>query len=637
MFDRLLRRLGSRYFITMMVLSRPFGTFGGMLVIYYVELTLKLPAEIRSAFRREAAVVVLFANILTFGLALYETRNLRKVLKAIHDRTPFSPELGSRAGREAVVFAGRHHWLESWLVPISTLVPVLLMLKFIHDASASVMLNITAAVFMGTAMALMSTFFVVEHAMKPVIRRLLERGITIDYRTLPPGKLRFRLRLCFTLIIMTTALMIGTLARQRATDLMAERDPGLRALAVTQLKTHTLLITVAAVITGIVYSTVLSNSVATRVGALVQAMERVGAGNLAERLQPTGNDEIDILARQFNAMVQRLEHNHHVIQDLNQNLELKVMQRTQQLEMTVRELKETQGRLTDLAHRAGMAEIATGVLHNLGNVLNSVNISTTVLRDRLRRSKLDDLHRLSHHIPSDRDALEKYLIQEQRAEKMVDYLRKVCETLFSERDELQKELSLLTDNVDHIRGIINAQQSYARQVSFQEEVDICALVRNILKIYGHSMSQHKVDVVTDFDYVPPGYLEKVKVAPVLENLIKNALEAMSSPECKQRVLTVKINPVEPGRVRVTVTDTGCGIEPEDMKKLFSYGFTTKPTGNGFGLHTSALALRNLGGNIEVHSDGRGKGSTFIAEFPFAGRGEAEPAAEQEPQLAELPG
>jgi two-component system, NtrC family, sensor kinase len=144
----------------------------------------------------------------------------------------------------------------------------------------------------------------------------------------------------------------------------------------------------------VVYSSVLSNSVASRAKMLVQAMERVAAGDLHERVRPTGNDEIDRLARQFNAMVEQLERHDHTIRDLNANLERKVRERTSQLEATLQELQETQTQLTDVAHRAGMAEIATGVLHNVGNALNSVNISTTVLGERLRRSKLDDLERL---------------------------------------------------------------------------------------------------------------------------------------------------------------------------------------------------------------------------------------------------
>ncbi|HEX6984827.1 MAG TPA: hypothetical protein VF170_05595, partial [Planctomycetaceae bacterium] len=216
MAERLFRRFGDRYIFVMMVLTRLFGTVGGMLVIYYVELTLKIPDVIRAHFRLAAAVVVFVGCSLTVLAALLETRTLRRVLRLLLAGEPVDPDLGARAGREAMTFLARHHRHEAWLVPCSTLLPVAVFLRVVDGASLNVLANIAVAVFMGIAMALMSTFFVVEHFIQPVIRFLLERGVRIDYASLPAGRLRFRFRLCFALIIMTTSLMIGTLARQRA-------------------------------------------------------------------------------------------------------------------------------------------------------------------------------------------------------------------------------------------------------------------------------------------------------------------------------------------------------------------------------------------------------------------------------------
>lgn len=612
MIDRIFERLGHHYILVMMLATRIFGSVGGLLVIYYVELALKLPDSVRHHFRSASVVLVILACTLTVLLALWETRKLRSVIKKFRNGQQVAPEEASEAGSEAVTFVAVHHWREAWLVPCSTLLPMLIFLKAMDGASANVLLNVTLTVFMGIAMALMGTFFAVETSMQTVIRWLLSQGTQIRYESLPVGRLRFRFGLCSALIIMTTALMIGTLARQRAADIIT--DISNQAAAVANLKSHSIYITLAAVATGVVFSQVLGNSVASRVRRLVQAMERVGAGSMTERLHPTGNDEIDTLARRFNDMVRKLELNHQTIQDLNANLEQKVSDRTRRLEDTLQELRDTQVILTDTARRAGMAEIATGVLHNVGNVLNSVNISTTCLGDKVRRSKLLDLRRMIHQLQEQSEGIEEFLSSEGRAPKLLTYLSTVTDKLAAEREELQQELARLTEKVGHVKDIVNTQQRYARRVHFPEPVDLVALIHEILDMHRPSMQRHGVELVTNFGYIPVALLEKTNLVQMLDNLVKNAIEAMSDQP--RRVLTVEAHLNDDERVLVAVVDTGCGILEKDLETIFSYGFTTKPDGNGFGLHSSALALSAIGGSIRVASPGPGQGATFSFDFPL---------------------
>src|SRR5438132_1380124 len=135
MTERLLRRLGHRYILAMMVGTRLFGSIGGVLVVYYVNLTLNLPEQIRHHFDILAVAVVAAAVVLTLLLALAETRNLRPVLRKLLRGEAVDPAQAVQAGREAVRFAAHHHWHEAWLVPTTTLVPVLLFLKVLDDAS----------------------------------------------------------------------------------------------------------------------------------------------------------------------------------------------------------------------------------------------------------------------------------------------------------------------------------------------------------------------------------------------------------------------------------------------------------------------------------------------------------------------
>lgn len=613
MIERILERFGHHYILVMMLATRVFGSVGGMLVIYYVELALKLPDEVRSHFRAASVVLVIFASTIMVLLANWETRTLRSVIKRIRGGEPVDPEEASEAGREAVTFVSTHHWREAWLVPCTTLLPMLIFLRLLDEASLNVLVNITLTVFMGIAMALMGTFFAVERAMQPVIRWLLGQGVHIRYESLPVGRLRFRFGLCSALIIMVSALMIGTLARQRAADIIT--DISNQAAAVANLKSHSIYITLAAVATGIIFSQVLGNSVASRVRSLVQAMERVGNGSMTERLHPTGNDELDTLARRFNDMVRRLETNHQTIQDLNANLEQKVSDRTRRLEDTLQELRDTQNVLTDTARRAGMAEIATGVLHNVGNVLNSVNISTTCMTDSVKKTKLADLQRMVAQLQEQSGGIEGFLQTEGRAQKLLTYLSTITEKLVAEREQFQIELSRLTEKVAHVKDIVATQQRYARRVHFPEPVDAVALIREILDMHSQSIKRYGVEVVTRFDEVPVASLEKTNLFQMLDNLIKNAIESMADQ--KQRVLTITAKLADANHVVVSVADTGCGISEADLKNIFSYGFTTKPDGNGFGLHSSALALSAIGGSIRVESPGMGMGATFTFNFPLA--------------------
>lgn len=610
---RILDRAGHHYILLMMIGTRAFGSMGGLLVIYYVELASTLPQAIRVHFRTSSIVVVILSCTLTVLLALWETRQLREVLKRIKSKMLVSPGQMACASREATLFVGRHHLHETWFVPCSTLAPVLAYLYFVGNADASVLITITLTVFMGISMALMSTFFAVEKGMEPVIRMLLNEGANPDYARLPQGRLQWRFGVCSTLIIMTTALMISLLARQRALEIMMADGDGMQS-AVSAMMSHSIYITIAAVVTGVIYSQVLSHSVSARVQGMVEAMDRVAAGSLGERLQPTGTDEIDRLARQFNTMVSTLQHNHHTIQDLNSNLEDKVRQRTAQLEDALRRLRDTQTQMTDLARRAGMAEVATGVLHNVGNVLNTVNVSAASIGDRVRKSRSADLQRFVANLAR-QDDLAGFLSAPERAEKTLRYLDRLANVLADGDTHIMEEVGCLTEKIGHVKGIINTQQSHARRVTFREEVDVAKLLEEVLSMYAPRVKKHKVEVETALMPNVIAVIEKANLVQVFDNLVRNAIDAMSDQK-QPRQLRISMQLIHHERVEVVVTDSGCGIGEEDLKKVFSYGFTTKNDGNGFGLHSSALAVSGVGGRIQVDSPGRGCGTTFTVAFPL---------------------
>ena len=1055
--ERLLSRFGPHYILMMMWLTRACASIGGLLVLYYVNLSLTLPETIRYHFEVVALVVVSFAVTVTVYLALWETRHLREVIRRIRAGKAVDGPLGQEAGREAVIFSGRHHRYESWVVPSTTLAPLLVYLKVVDDASITVLINVSLAALMATVMVLMSTYFLIGSCMRPVIAYLLSNGVAVEFDSIPVSKLRGRMNISFALIILTTALMIGTLANQRATDLVDH--PETQGEAVGNLRRHTTYITVAAVLIGLVFSTVLAQSVAVRVRDLVDSMKRVQTGDLSARLTPTGNDEIDIVTRQFNEMVSQLDRNDHTIRDLNANLEKKVKNRTRQLskkkrelqvsfrqlqehdrlktqffsnvshelrtpltmilapleelltkrqqqlpkdagymlevalvngrrlldlinrllefskleaghaqvnlspvdlnemvnelaasarplaqqrqielkietdaempvigadtdkmdsiitnlvsnalkftpaggavevrtrrdesrvylyvkdsgigiapddhtrvferfvqldgstarkysgtglglslvkelvelhggkiqidsevgqgatfwfwlpiteppteaarqvsamarscrfadlvsceseepaaaetvaapagaptilvaddtpemrrlltsvlhdhyhvvtaedgeqgtllardimpdliisdvmmpvtdgyefcrrikdnpvtaripfvlltakadrtmkieglqigaddylvkpfdaeemrarvrsllrlraldrkldernaelEHTLTALQNTQTQMMQMAHLAGMTEIATGVLHNVGNVLNNVNISTTVLGERLRQLRIDGLAKVVKLFEEHSDDLEAFLANDRRGRQVQEYLGSLAKTLAADQQELLAELGFLSDKVQHIRNIIVAEQNYAKRVSFRERCDLSALIEDVLLMRSHSLQKNRIELARDFDELPPMVLERSKLLQVIENLVKNAIESIVSHDGEKRLIDIRLKWAGADRVRLTVTDSGRGIAPDHASRIFNFGFTTKKSGNGFGLHSAANAMAEMGGKISAQSEGLGRGATFTLEMPLVTESpdeEGSDVAENEPEHALMP-
>ena len=617
MTDAILNRLGHHYILATMIATRLFGSVGGLLVIYYVELTLSLPPLIRRHFHVAAIIVVVFSCAVTVLMALWETRHVRHVLYLLYAGRVPTQEQCRQAANESIRFAGIHHLREAWVVPLTTLVPVLIFLRVVDNASLVLLWNITIAVFMGIAMALMSTYFAVTHGMQPVIVKLLDQCDTDPCDNLPSSRLSFRFGLCSTLIVMTTALMIGTLASQRASQVLHEPDNAVAHQALIILRRHTIYIMVAAVVLGTVFSTVLASSVTTRITRLVEAMEAVRHGKLSLRVRPTGTDEVDRLGRQFNDMLVDLEQSNQTIRDLNQNLEKRVEMRTKELEQTLIELQEAQSQLTDMAHSAGMAEIATGVLHNVGNLLNSVNISVAMVTGQLRNSRIYELERLLARLDAQNQNLAEFLSTDGRAEKLLDYLHKLADLLKTEQENIASEVEQMTVKVDNVKGVIAAQQNYARAVSFREDVDLEKLINDVLAMHGPSFLRYEIEVITDMEAMPPVWIEKNKVVQILDNLIRNAIESMSSIEGNARRLSVSLSECEENFARITVADTGGGIDAYQLEHIFSYGYTTKRDGNGFGLHSAALAVNSLGGKIVAASEGIGKGAVFTLDLATA--------------------
>jgi len=279
------------------------------------------------------------------------------------------------------------------------------------------------------------------------------------------------------------------------------------------------------------------------------------------------------------------------------------------------ELERTHKQLLDASRSAGMAEVATNVLHNVGNVLNSINVSSALVVDKVRNSKVQSLGKVSALLKEHADDLGSYLWSDPKGKQLPVYLAGLAEHLADERAATLKELESLTKNVDHIKEIVAMQQSYAKVAGVVETLSVADLVEDALRLNTGSLARHGVEVVRQYEQVPPIPIEKHKVLQILINLVRNAKYAIDESRRTDKRLTMRIAANGNDTVKISVIDNGIGIAAENMTRIFGHGFTTRKDGHGFGLHSGALAAKELGGSLTAHSDGPGKGATFTLELP----------------------
>ena len=287
---------------------------------------------------------------------------------------------------------------------------------------------------------------------------------------------------------------------------------------------------------------------------------------------------------------------------------------TDRVEADERE-RQLQQQLHDASRQAGMAEIATNVLHNVGNVLNSVNISASIVTDRVRKPRSAGLGKVAALLQEQAADMVGFVANDERARHLPVYLAQLAEHLARDQEVTLNELDLLRKNIDHIKEIVSMQQSYSKLVGVPERLAVANLVDDALRMNAGAFTRHGVNLKCEFEDVPEIVVEKHKVLQILVNLLRNARYACEASGKPDKEVVMRIAKQEAG-VQIAVIDNGIGIQPDHMTRIFSHGFTTKKDGHGFGLHSGALAARDLGGALRVHSAGAGQGATFTLDLPF---------------------
>ncbi len=265
------------------------------------------------------------------------------------------------------------------------------------------------------------------------------------------------------------------------------------------------------------------------------------------------------------------------------------------------------------SRQAGMAEVATCVLHNVGNVLNSINVSAQVLLNRSVNSQIYGLAKMAQSLEDHKNELDKFLKTDEIGRALPQYLNQFVEYLKEEQNILHRELESLTHKIQHIKDIVLMQQMISGYSRKAEKVQIHTLLEDALAI--NAIEKSGIIVEREFEKIPPFDVDKVKIFQIIINLIKNAKESLLESTAKEKKIVLRIKLKNPDHIVIEVSDNGLGIKEEDITRIFSYGYTTKKKGHGYGLHPSALSAQEAGGSLTAHSRGLGHGATFVLTLP----------------------
>lgn len=349
------------------------------------------------------------------------------------------------------------------------------------------------------------------------------------------------------------------------------------------------------------------------------------AGTIADnkdysvRAKKIENDEVGLLTDAFNQMLAQIQVQDSELFAASEKLETQVEALRHQIaerERAESQLEKLNEQLLQASRQAGMAEVATEVLHNVGNVLNSVNVSTTLISETVGRSKIENLCRAVTLLKEQSLTLSQFLEQDPRGRVLPGYLEEVGQHLRFEKEVVQKELALLSKNIQHIKDIVAMQQTHAKAGGVIESMHIEQLVEDALQINAIAFERIGIKVVRNYQDTPMVEVDKHKILQILVNLVKNATHALAEDNaCEPRTLSVTITN-QAHSVQIAVTDNGTGIAPENLTRIFAHGFTTRKDGHGFGLHSGAIAAKEMGGALRATSPGLGLGATFTLELPL---------------------
>ncbi len=340
---------------------------------------------------------------------------------------------------------------------------------------------------------------------------------------------------------------------------------------------------------------------------LTDVAKKMSQGNLEQEIHIKNKDEIGSLALSFATMRDAIKRQIKELEDSHDKLDLRVIERT-------KELKNAQVQLVELSRESGMAEIATNVIHNVGNALNSINISSEITYEKLKTLRLSVLEKVVTLLDENKENHAQFIANDVKGKMLPDVIKQFFEYLLVEKDDLLKEIENIKNDILHIQNIVYMQQSYAKNVLVEELHSAQDIMEDAIRMNRNALHRHNIRIITEFDNIKKTKIDKHKVLQILLNLISNAKYSFLDSSQKDKTVVCSIKNIDNKFIELKIKDNGKGIKKKNLNKIFNYGFTTRKDGHGFGLHNSANTAIQLGGELSVISDGPNKGACFILKL-----------------------
>lgn len=280
-----------------------------------------------------------------------------------------------------------------------------------------------------------------------------------------------------------------------------------------------------------------------------------------------------------------------------------------QLEITYKKLMET-------AHSAGMAEVAADVLHNVGNTLNSINVSAATIAEKMDDAEINNLEKIAQLLSCNKDNLAEFLNNDPQGKHIPTYLAEVSRHLSRQHTETVEKLQEIMKNVKQVKDIVRMQQSYTGVNAHKDTVLLDELIENAIEINSAGLERQNIEVIREYDNIGHVIIDRQRTLQVIVNLLDNAERALSKSETEPKVLKIRTVKTSDTKLKIEVIDNGIGINPAMLDTIFDRDYTTKPTGGGFGLHSSLIAAKDMQGLLTAKSEGNNCGATFILELPL---------------------
>ncbi len=293
-----------------------------------------------------------------------------------------------------------------------------------------------------------------------------------------------------------------------------------------------------------------------------------------------------------------------------------VLQQAQERKRFLADQEQLRSQLGEAAYKIEMADVASTVLHNVGNVLTSVTVAANMVESVIDQSSVSLVNRMAELMKAHDEDLGTYLTEDPKGKRIPLSLEKLGNHLIEEQQAIIKEMKGLVRNIHHMKQIIASHQTMAKSAGKAEQISLVDVLSHALELSFQPGDAEWITIDRDYQAVPIVLADQHQLLQILVNLLRNAKQAMRQQAQDNHVLKLSLKYQNEDETSVLlIQDSGMGIAPEHLSKMFTRGFTTKKDGNGIGLHSSILAIQNMGGSMHVQSDGLGRGATFTLVFP----------------------